>query len=145
MRNLEHILDAVVWRCCHCKIMVIFKRHVAPVNHHRLIKIFYKHTDRLNSDRLGETGVKSNKKCISDSVAEGKQPMQLFRGSFCTSILGFSGQVNVFGWNGVYRLIFLKENVTSAVTIDLRHGVNCNRARCQMYHVYAYGEVTTTC
>ena len=36
---------------------------------------------------IGETGVKSNKKCIRDSVAQGKQPMQLFHGSFRTSML----------------------------------------------------------
>ena len=34
------ILDAVVWRWCHCMVMVIFKRHVAPVNHRRLRKYF---------------------------------------------------------------------------------------------------------
>ena len=39
-KNLEHILDAVVWRWCECKVMVIFKRHVAHVNHHRLRKYF---------------------------------------------------------------------------------------------------------
>ena len=40
MRSIEHILDAVVSRWCHCKVMVIFKRHVAPINHHQLRKYF---------------------------------------------------------------------------------------------------------
>ena len=40
MKNLEHILDALVWRWYHCKTMVIFKRHVASVNHHRSRKYF---------------------------------------------------------------------------------------------------------
>ena len=39
-------------------------------------------TDKL----LGETGVKSTKKCNGDSVAKGKQPKQIFRGSFRTLI-----------------------------------------------------------
>ena len=38
MWKLEHILDPVIRQWCHCKVMVIFKRHVGPVNHHRLEK-----------------------------------------------------------------------------------------------------------
>ena len=36
---------------------------------------------------VGEMGLKVTKKCISDSVAKGKQPMQFFWGSFHTSML----------------------------------------------------------
>ena len=39
-KKLENILDAVVWRWCHCNIMVILRRHAGPVNHDRLTKYF---------------------------------------------------------------------------------------------------------
>ena len=58
IRNLEHILDAVVWQWWYCMVMVILKRRVGPVNHHHWENILRAHTqhqleqypypDRLN-------------------------------------------------------------------------------------------------
>ena len=56
---------------------------------------------------VGETGVKSNTKCISDFVAKGKQPMQLFRGSFRTSMLWLFGKSECFRMKRCLRVDFL--------------------------------------
>ena len=56
---------------------------------------------------IGETGVKSNKKCISDSVAKGKRSMQLFRGSFRTSMIQLFMESECFRMKRCLRVDFL--------------------------------------
>ena len=58
------VFRATFWWLCHCIIMVIFRHHVGPASHHRLIKYFTSTHPALTGTFLGPKQIDDKQQCI---------------------------------------------------------------------------------